>query len=701
MNKYHLLQLSAIALALNYTNVYGEEEALLESVVVTGKSGVNSGLKLTDTNTTGSRLGLTALETPASVESIDISTIRARGDNNVREAVSRSTGITDISNLGSGVTFSARGFTGNNSVGQAEDGVRLQTAASTLTYPSDTWGYQKFDILRGPASVLFGDGTVGGIINSIRKAPSRESQFEALVGAGTLGVYRAGVGGSGALGEAGAFRADASFTGGSGYVNHGDFDSAKLMTGFLFNINDNLRINLTADIANENPTRYTGIPLRDGRIDESLRRQNYNISDNKQHFEDSRLRAKVEWDISDTTKLSNISYWSNADRHWRNVEYFAIDDASNTVDRFGYTEIKHKQKQIGDRLELASSDTLWGHQNRWALGYEIAHVDFSYYDNFYDGNDPATNVPIKNFPRGNFLTIDPTVKDFVSKTNQQALFAENAFDITEQLKVVTGLRQDWIDVEHESKLGRANLDADYAPFSYRIGTVFQPTKSSSLYGQFSRGSDPVSSIVTIRPSNGAFKLTSAQQAEVGIKHLLDGGKGELTFALYHIVKDDIITRDPNNPILRVQGGKQSSRGVEFAASILPADHWRTDFNLALLDARYDKLIEGGGVNRAGNTPIDVPEKTANLWVYYQQPAWEAGIGARLVGKRFADNANTSVMPGYTIYDASLAWAVNPKTTLRASLRNLTDKVYAPVSYDVEQFILGESRRVEVTAELKY
>lgn len=701
MKQYRLLQLSAIALALNYTNVYAEEETQLGPVVVTGKADSKSGLKLTDTNTTGSRLGLTALETPASVESIDISTIRARGDNNVREAVSRSTGITDISNLGSGVTFSARGFTGNNSVGHAEDGVRLLTAASTLTYPSDTWGYQKFDILRGPASVLFGDGTVGGIINSIRKAPSRESQFEALVGAGTLGVYRAGVGGSGALGEVGAFRADASFTGGSGYVNHGDYDSAKLMTGFLFNINDHLRINLTADIANENPTRYTGIPLRDGRIDESLRRQNYNISNNKQHFEDSRLRAKVEWDISDTTKLSNISYWSNADRHWRNVEYFAIDDASNTVDRFGYTEIKHKQKQIGDRLELASSDELWGHKNRWALGYEIAHVDFSYYDNFYDGNDPATNVPIKHFPRGNFLTIDPTVKDFVSKTNQQALFAENAFDITEQLKVVAGLRQDWIDVEHESRLGRANLDADYAPFSYRIGTVFQPTTSSSFYGQFSRGSDPVSSIVTIRPSNGAFKLTSAQQAEVGIKHVLDGGKGELTFALYHIAKDDIITRDPNNPILRVQGGKQSSRGVEFAASILPTDHWRTDFNLALLDARYDKLIEGGGVNRAGNTPIDVPEKTANLWVYYQQPEWEAGIGARLVGKRFADNANTSVMPGYTIYDASLAWELNQKTTLRASLRNLTDKVYAPVSYDVEQFILGESRRVEVTAELKY
>lgn len=701
MHKHRLLPLSVIALSLLYSHVNADEVVSLEEIVVTGKSVKNSTLKLIETNTTASRLGLTALETPASIETLDIITIRARGDNSVREAVSRATGITDISNLGSGVTFSARGFTGNNSVGQAEDGIRLLTAASTLTYPSDTWGYQRFDILRGPASVLFGDGTVGGIINSIRKAPSRESQLEAIVGAGTLGVYRAGLGGSGAVGEIGAFRVDASVTGGAGYVNNGDYDSAKLMTGFLFDLRDNIRLNLTADIANENPINYTGIPLRNGRIDKSLRRQNYNVSDSKQHFEDSRLRAKLEWDISDSTKLTNIAYWSKADRHWRNVEYFAIDNATNTVDRSGYTEIKHKQRQIGNRLELASNSELFGHKNRWGLGYEIAQVDFSYFDNFYNGNDPTTNVPIKNFARGRFLTIDPTVKDFVSDTKQQALFAENAFDVTDQLKVVTGIRQDWIDVEHESKLGGANLDSSYRPFSYRLGAVFQPTKSSSIYGQFSQGSDPVSSIVTIRPNNGAFKLTSAQQVELGVKHVLDGGKGELTFAVYHIVKDDIITRDPSNPILRVQGGQQSSRGVEFAASLLPLEHWRTDFNVALLDARYDKLIEAGGVSRAGNTPIDVPKKTANLWVYYQQPQWEMGIGARLVGKRFANNANTSVMQGYTIYDASLAWTVDPRATLRANLRNLTDKIYAPVSYDVEQFILGESRRVELTAELKF
>ncbi|MDP2152175.1 MAG: TonB-dependent receptor [Methylotenera sp.] len=183
--------------------------------------------------------------------------------------------------------------------------------------------------------------------------------------------------------------------------------------------------------------------------------------------------------------------------------------------------------------------------------------------------------------------------------------------------------------------------------------------------------------------------------------MLPEAKGELTFAIYHIEKDDIITRDPSNPTLRVQGGKQSSRGIELAATLFPVNHWRTDLNMALVDARYDALLEAGGVSRAGNTPIDVPKKIANAWVYYQQTSWEAGIGARMVGKRFANNANTSTMQGYTVYDASIAWRVNPKTTLRGNLRNLTDKLYAPVSYAAQQFILGESRRAELTAELAF
>lgn len=694
--------ITASVLAVLSNLAMAEEIALeLGEVSVQSPAYQDTALNLKHPNSTASRLGLNAIDIPASVETLEIETIRMRGDINIHEAVSRTTGISDISNLGSGVAYSARGFTGNDSVGQAEDGIRLLTAASTLTYPSDTWGYQRIEVLRGPASVIFGDGTVGGLINSIRKAPSRESSVEALVGTGSRGEYRAGIGGTGAVGEIGAFRADASVTGGNGYVDRGEHDSQKLMTNLLLTPTDDLRINFTFDHSDESPTRYTGIPLRNGRIDSSLRKENYNIRDDKQSFTEDRLRAKVEWQLSDALKLSNVSYWFNARRHWRNVEYFSIDNATNTVDRSGYTEIKHQQKQIGNRFELASISDAFGHKNRWSAGYEVARVDFKYFDNFYNDNDPTSNVAINNSDPGYFTTIDPTVVDFVSKTVQHALFVEDAFDVTNQLKLSAGMRQDWINVDHESRLTTTGIDKNYSPFAYRFGAVYQTTPSTAFYGQFSQGSDPVSSIVTLRPRNGEFKLTSAQQAELGIKHVLPEAKGELTFAIYHIEKDDIITRDPNNSTLRVQGGKQSSRGIELSATLFPVNHWRTDLNMALVDARYDALLEAGGVSRAGNTPIDVPKKIANAWVYYQQASWEAGIGARMVGKRFANNANTSTMPGYTVYDASVAWRVNLKTTLRGNFRNLTDKLYAPVSYNTQQFILGESRRIELTAELAF
>lgn len=301
-----------LAFALS-TNTYSQETVTLSDVEVVAPPLQDTGLNASAT--TASRLGLTLMETPASVEVLDEDTMRKRGDYTVQEAVSRTAGITSISNLGSGLAFSARGFTGNDSVGQAEDGIRLLTAAGTLTYPSDTWGYERIEVLRGPASVLFGDGTVGGIINSIRKAPSRESSFDLLVGGGTQGEYRVGVGGTGAVGENGAFRVDASVTGGDGYVDRGDHKSQKLMTGLLFTPSDNLTINFTFDHSDESPSRYTGIPLRDGRIDPSMRRDNYDVSDGIQNFIEDRLRAKVEWQLSNDLKLANVSYWFNADRH--------------------------------------------------------------------------------------------------------------------------------------------------------------------------------------------------------------------------------------------------------------------------------------------------------------------------------------------------------------------------------------------------
>jgi len=107
------------------------------TILVVGEKDQTS---LAVSNATASRLNLTPLETPASITTIDGDTIRARGDQSIVEATTRAPGITSVANLGNGGTgLVARGFSGQGSVLQLIDGVRLFPAAGTITFPSDPW----------------------------------------------------------------------------------------------------------------------------------------------------------------------------------------------------------------------------------------------------------------------------------------------------------------------------------------------------------------------------------------------------------------------------------------------------------------------------------------------------------------------------------------------------------------------------------
>src|SRR6266851_3937265 len=130
-------------------------------------------LNLTGPASSGSRLNLTRLQTPASVEVITAETIAERGQHNVLDAVTQNaTGFTASPAPGNGsLAFNTRGFSGNGTVMTLYDGTRLYVGAGTLTFPFDTWSAQRIEVLRGPASVMYGEGAIGGAINVISKMP--------------------------------------------------------------------------------------------------------------------------------------------------------------------------------------------------------------------------------------------------------------------------------------------------------------------------------------------------------------------------------------------------------------------------------------------------------------------------------------------------------------------------------------------------
>ena len=688
-------QLSIAVLAALATMGSACADTQLAPVEVTAEREASS-LGLDQASTTGSRTGVTVRELPASIESVDSATIEERGDYTIMDAITRATGVSGVGSGGNGaMSFSTRGFSGTNSVGLAEDGMRLSTGAGTQNYPNDSWGYERIEVLRGPASVVYGSGTVGATINAVRKAPSRTASAEALFGIGTDGTGRIGLGGTGALGEIASFRVDAYGHTTDGQRDLGNASGSKLLTTLRLQPSSDLRFELLADYSKQNPERYWGTPNDKGRIVSSLRNENYNVSDAIIGYEDKRLRGRVEWQANDWLTLRDEVYYFEANRHWKNVEQYSLNAAAGTVNRSDYLEIRHNMDQTGNRLEAG----IRTERHRGVIGWEVARVNFRHSNNSPYGG--ASTVSAGNPAHGAWSSPDPTLAKFDTRSTLQALYAEDAWQFANQWLLMAGIRHDVADVSRDELVNGTDFDKTLRGNAWRLGLTYQLSPATSLYAQASTGHDPVTSIITMNLSNSNFTLTKGKQVETGIKQSLGNGLGEWTAALFRIDKDDIITRDPVNPALSVQGGSQHSQGIELSAALTPWKNWRFEGNFTALRARYDELLEAGGVDRSGKRPTGVPEQVANLWAHHRLGPVLASLGGRYVGKRYADNANSVVLPAYSVVDAALAWTYDQRTTLRLLGRNLTDKVYATTSYGSQQFVLGQGRSFELVAELKF
>lgn len=654
---------------------------------------------LVTTSSTASRLGITPLETPASVEIIEGELIRQRGDANIVEAITRATGLSNDASPGDGGTsMSTRGFVGHNSIMQMYDGVRLFIGAGTVTFPFDTWTADRIEVLRGPASVMYGQGAIGGVINVVPRKPEiAGAEGEALVGVGTDGRLNAAVDFNQPINEEMAYRVDASYRQADNWVDRGDSDSLALSGSFLWQPSDRLSVTLAADYGDQTPMQYFGVPLRDGRIDESLRDFNYNVADADIHYEDVATRLGVRFDVNDNVTLSNTAYYLDTDRRWYNVEEYYLDDATNTVERLFYLEILHHQKQKGDHFDATFRQDFGASSNTIVVGFDWNTVDFEHVNNSPYGG--STIVPVRGFNPGRFINLAGTYPKFATDTEQYAVFFEDRFELNDQWSFIGGARYDNNEYERTNLLNGATFGGEFSDTTWRAGVVFQPNENTSLYAQYATAVDAVGSIASLSQSQVDLDLTTGKQIEVGVKQSLLDRRFEWTLAVYRIVKEDLLAEDRSTPDPTdvAQVGEQSSKGVEASVAYTINDRWRIDANATLLDAKYD---ENGA--DTGNVPNGVPEQLANVWASYQfLEDWRARAGVRYVGKKYLDSANTTVLPSYSVIDAALDWSATDSLTVGAHVRNATDKTYALAAYGGAQIILGMPRTWELQARYRF
>ncbi len=696
------------------------DDATPDTILVMGRHGAD----LTTPNSTGSRLGLTPLETPATVSVIDGDTIRARGDLTIIDAESRAPGITSVGNPGNGYTaLAARGFNGQGSVLQLIDGVRLFPVAGTITFPTDPWTVARIDVLSGPASVLYGQGALGGAVNVIMRAPNPvKSEVEGEIGYGSQNTFHVAAGAGGPIDDRLSYRIDGSYRRSDGYADRGGSRSVALSGALRWAPSDTFSLTLRDDYGDQHPSKYFGTPLIGGKLDTAIRHRNYNVSDANIHFRDNRTALTAAWNPSSAIGVTNDAYRLTSKRLFKDLESYCwvgaegecpngYNSGSNNFDpatpgtiyRTDNLGIVHDQTQWGDQGSVKLTTPIGaGITNTLVAGFDVNLVKLVYSNDFGSDLQEDTVNPF-NFQPGTFFDTQGIAPRFRTRTVEYAGFAEDRLKLGDHVSIVGGVRYEHDQIKrwtitYPASGGTAEtfvLDKTLHNITYRVGGVYQPIPTISLYVQYATGVDPLGTLTTYSTGQVQFSNATGDQVEVGAKASFLNGRGTATFAAYRIVKKHLLAQQtPTSPIDQI--GQRSAKGLEATVSLdLPAG-FGIEANGTVLDAKFDEFISGGD-NFNGKTPPNIPETAANLWLRWDATRkLQARAGLRYVGRTFSDNANTFRIPGYAVVDATLSYALTRRAALDVHVYNLANKDYATTTYNDEQWILGRPRSVDVS-----
>jgi len=718
----------AVAAVTAFQAAYAQgSSAELGTVTIEGSRDANS-LHLEESSGTASRLGLSVRETPASVEILSQDAIQQRGARTFSEALRGMAGLSGGGPPSSPTTLSTRGFT---SLTYLYDGVR-SSGAGVVNRVQDTWNYDRIEVLKGPASVLDGEGAIGGVVNFVTKRPDRSNpNKEALLSYGSYGSTRAAFGFGGALGDASAYRIDYSRNDSKvGTIDRNGERIDHFTSGLLVDLGGSVKLDLSFDYLRDNNDAYWGTPLvprsfatqptnvvstSDGRvIDRRMARTNYNVLDDDNSSETYWLRARLTGQLDGGWSWRNEFSANKSNRVFRNSESATfVAPASIARDQ---TLITHDQDFWLDRIDATHKGTIGGMDNRLVVGGEYSETRFGSQRRFSNSSAGTANllrVPVFD-PYVGFFNDDPALSvgggnrtDMNTKVRVSSLFVEDALKPIRNLTLVGGLRHDRTEVDRaitDLNLGsNTRFGSSYRSTSGRLGAVYDITPQSSIYAQYTNATLPVNSLFLLSASNAAFPMSRGKQAEVGFKQSLPEANLEWTAAAYKIELDNVLSRDPSNAANTVNNGRQSSRGLELSAVWKPTRQWTLAGNLAALDARFDTLVEAGNVSRVGKTPPNVPERVANLFATYRpdNSKLEYFVSLNRTGHMFTDTANQIRINGYTTMDAAVSYRLK-NALLSFRVRNLTDKLYATwVGRATSQVLLAPRRTFEVSAKFDF
>nr|WP_249154454.1 TonB-dependent receptor [Bradyrhizobium manausense] len=685
-----------------------------------------------------SRLGLTVRQTPATVEVISAETIREQGYRTVSDVAQGAVGVTAGDNPAEPSAFSMRGFT-NSQINTLYNGIKIgpQNMTSRIM---DTANLEAVEILKGPASLISGEGAAGGAINFVTKQPhTGPIRNEADFSYDSLNSFRAYYGSGGSTNVQGLdYRFDISRSTLNGFADDTNTKTLDVSGQLNHRISDSLKVWGAIEYREDRGKAYWGAPLVPVAfsgshatagivsgtyvsdftksnlgpitIDDRTFNTNYNVLDNRNVAQEVWLRGGFELKLAPDLTLKSQAYAYGAERSWFNNEVEAFNTATNTIDRSRFY-VAHSQRLVGNITDLTWDANIAGFDNRLVTTLSSSYLDFVRPG---AANFPSDSVDLVDPNRGVYGLL--TTKQQTARIDNEALSFEDRLKLTRTFSLIGGLRAEHIGLDRNStdKFGLENtgfpFTKSWAPVTGRIGYTWEAVPGLTFFSQYATGADISANNIFLLGPTQKLDLTTARTYETGVKHVFWDNRAEWSFSAYDIVRKNVYAA-AGGQTLNI-AGRQESKGVELAGSIRPIEPLRLWGNIAYVDARYADYDFAGG-SFSGNTPPNVPRIVANAgasWRFFTPWPVEFGIAGRHVGDRYNSDANTVTMNAYTVGDV-YAFVDIPKTVFNAvdqarltlRVRNFTDKRYAIWGdpFYPDQILLGAPRTYEISAAFKW
>lgn len=646
-----------------------------------------------------------------------------------REVLKTTAGVTFMAGETGEEDVRMRGF----SLGQAGD-IYVDGLRDAPLIERDTFNLDRVEVLKGSASMLFGKGSTGGVVNQVNKQPFLMDQNEVNVTAGSgnmrrvTGDFNKQTGESAALrlnvmdhqadnwgakvdkkGVAGAYRW------GIGERDEYSVDLYHLQTNGRPLYNHPWLINTGSAITSASGSAGTIVPVLPaqnyyGLASDYLRTEStYGTFSHKHRFDqDSELKTTVRHGHYERDLLATA------------VRFGSTTTLDTLSDSTVLTRSAKARRAASDLTQI-QSDYSTAFE---ALGHKhqlIAGVDYS--DEHALRNNAATtglpsyaslNTTVGTPNDGQAITDTRTMLLNSFRARNLGAYVQDTLALTPQVKLVGGVRMDRFSASYNTVTPSvASLDKTDTLWSPRLGALWQPTSSSSYYASY--GTSYNTSGDTYQYALGGFAAGSSnakaantapeqsRNIEVGGKFELFEGKSLLGIALFRSEKYNERNTDPDSAASQMLlSGKRHATGMElnFAGRITPA--WEVFYNHTWIpDARIDVsnqvlAANGTGAQVQGDRSALTPKHSASLWTTYRlHPLWRIGAGLNHRSEQNPEGARHITAPAFTTLDAMAEYTVSDATLLKLNITNLTDERYADSLYR-GFYMPGAVRRIELS-----